>query len=405
VWRSLSFRTVLFLGLAGVVAGALVGSRALVVGALTALLLGTVVAYTRAHVFDRLEYSRCLSRRVVGWGGEVEVRLEVANRKWLPVVWLRLRDQWPAAVEPSGLSVRPSGLRSGRILDQSYSVRWWERVTRRHRGVCRERGVHTFGPALAEAGDPFGFAAVDLELPRVDELVVLPKVLAVPSLPLLVGRPQVDAPARASLARDPTGLVGARPYRPGDPQRVINWRATARRQRLVSNRFEPTLTAQALIALNLRTVRHVYEGLDLEVMERLCVVAASLASGVSSLGFAVGLLSNAHLRNMPGGVVVDPAPGALDEILETLARAVLFPPAPFELLLGLEARTPRDSTEYVVITAMVDEPLAAVIGMLKQEATTHVVFVGEVPTGAGELVDGCVPGDLDWRWADELPLA
>ena len=316
-----------------------------------------------------------------------------------------MRDRWPVAVEPLGFSLRPAGYQMSEILDQSYSVRWWERVSRRHRGVCRERGVHQFGPAIAEAGDPFGVAAVDRELPAVDELIVLPKVLEVPGLPLLVGRPQVDAPARVSLARDPTGLVGARPYRPGDPLRVINWRATARRQRLVSNRFEPTVTAQALIALNLRTVRYFYEGFDAEVMELLCVVAASLAAGLAALGFGVGLLSNAYLTNAPGGVAIDPAPGALDEILETLARVVLYPPSPFEVVLGLEAATPRDSTDYVVVTATLDEALARVVAALRREATTHVVFVGEPPAAYTELVDRRVARDLDWRKADELPLA
>ena len=403
--RSLTFRIVLFWGVVGVVAGILVDSRPLVVGALAALLLGVVVVYARSHVFDGLDYSRSLPRRVVGWGSEIEVRVEVSNRKWLPVVWLRVRDLWPTAVEPVGFSLRPAAQQTSGALVQDFSVRWWERVSRRRRGVCRERGVHEFGPAFAEAGDPLGVAAVDRELPAVDEVVVLPKVLEVPGLPLLVGRPQIETPARVSLARDPTGLVGARPYRPGDPLRVINWRATARRQRLVSNRFEPTVTAQALIALNLRAVRYFYEGVDTEVMELLCVVAASLAAGLAELGFGVGLLSGAYLRNARGGVAIDPAPGALDEILETLARVVLYPPSPFEVLLGPEAAAPRDSTDYVVVTATLDEALARVVAALRREATTHVVFVGEPPAAYSGLVDRRVVRGLDWRTRSELPLA
>ena len=100
---SAQLRTVMVCAVAGVAAGLIVGSRALVVGALTALLLGAVVAYCRRHVFDRLSYSRALSHRVVGWGAEVEVRFEVRNRKWLPVLWMRVRDRWPAAVEPARL--------------------------------------------------------------------------------------------------------------------------------------------------------------------------------------------------------------------------------------------------------------------------------------------------------------
>ena len=403
--RSSELRTVVVCGVVGVVAGLAVGSRALVAGALAALLLGALVAYSRGHVFDRLSYSRSVSRAVVGWGGEVEVRFEVRNRKWLPVLWLHVRDRWPAAVEPQGFATRPAAESTSTVLEQHYSMRWWERVSRRRRGVCRTRGVHVFGPATAEAGDPFGFSAVDRDLPGAERLVVLPKVLTAPALDLLVGRPQLDVPARASLARDPAGLVGARPYRPGDPLRVINWRATARRRQLVSNRFEPTVTTQAMIALNLRTVRYLYESWDAEVMELLCVVAASLAAGVADLGFPVGLLSNALVAGARGGVTVDAAGASLEGVLETLARVVPWPPAPFEGLLDHEAAAPRESTDYVVVTAMLDEPLAAAVAALRSEARTHVVLVGEPPAAHAGLVDRRVPAGIDWREVDELPLA
>jgi len=400
---SVQLRTVAVCAVAGAAAGLAVGSRALVVGAVTALVLCAVVAYCRRHVFDRLSYSRALSHRVVSWGAEVEVRFDVRNRKWLPVLWMHVRDRWPVAVEPLGFALRSSADSTTGTFEQHYSLRWWERVGRRRRGLCRERGVHLFGPAAAEAGDPFGISAVERDLSAVERLVVLPKVLTIPTLELLVGRPQLDVPARASLAHDPTGLIGARPYRPGDPLRVINWRATARRRSLISNRFEPTVTTQAMIALNLRTVRHLYQGWDAEAMELLCVTAASLATGIADLGFAVGLLSNANLAGAPGGVTVEPAqpPG---ELLETLARVVLWPPSPFEHLLDSEAAAPRESTDYVVVTAMLDEPLAAAIAALRSEARTHVVFVGEPPAAQAALVDRRVSADVDWREADELAL-
>jgi uncharacterized protein (DUF58 family) len=405
VLRSAQLRLILVCGALGVVAGVLVHARALVLAALAATLLGAAAAFTRGRLFDGLGYARRLSRPVVGWGDEVEVSLEVTNHKWLPVLWLRLRDRWPAAVEPLGFGVRYSGERTVRILDHTYALRWWERVARRHRGRCRERGVHEFGPATAEAGDPLGVSSVERALPGVDRLLVLPKVLAVPDLVPLFGLPQVDAPARVSLARDPTGLVGSRPYRRGDPPRLINWRATARSRELVTNLFEPTVTAQAMICLNLRAVRHIYEGFDAEVMELLCVVGASLAAGVASLGFAVGLLSNAQLTRAAAGVTIEPTADALGDVLETLARVALWPPMPFERLLAAEAAAPRDATDYLLVTALLDDQLAVEVEALRREATTHVVFVGTPPPELAHLVDRRVDAALDWRSVDALPLA
>ncbi len=287
-------RTILWAALAGLVAAAALHSQALVVATLAAALLAALVVVTRRRVFRAFSFSRTLDRRVVSWGGHLEVTLSLTNAKLLPLVWLRLRDDWPLGLEPHGFALQPARWADCQRLHQTLSLRWFQRVRRHYHVDCVRRGLHWFGPVSFEAGDPFGIAGVVREIEDREPLLVLPRVLAVDGLDLFTGRPLIEAAARRSLARDPAAILGTRPYAAGDPLHVVNWRATARLGALHTNEFEPTSLAAVRLLLDVGVYEHVWQGVDPERVELLCVVAASLAAAFADAGHAVGLASNAR---------------------------------------------------------------------------------------------------------------
>ena len=422
----MTLRGVLLAGLAGAVVAALAGSRLLLFAVLAVTALLALALHARAHLFDRVEYVRELSRTRVPFGSEVEVATSIANRKLVPLVWLHVTDAWPAGVEALGGKVRPAPARGGQTLSQTLFVRWYERVRHRYRVRCVERGVHSFGPATMEASDPFGLGGVEQAVATQSTLVVLPKVLDVPGLDVVLGRPLTGVPAARSLARDPSAFVGVRPYAPGDPLRAVNWRATARTGELHSNVWEPTTQAEVVLLLNAQTHRYVYEGMAPDTIELLCVVAASLAAALDGAGFAVGLASNARLARVRGQAVVAPATGALTEILDVLARVIVYPPPPFETLLADElddvAAAPGDR-EYLLVTPPLHGDAPRLLAQLAERRPVRIVLVGGRGGAAGEPAaagspatagpaaapgwpaDAVVPADFDWRAADALALA
>ena len=96
--------------------------------------------------------------------------------------------------------------------------------------------------------------------------------------------------------RDPSSLIGIRPYRAGDPLKAINWRATARTSGLQTNEFEPSAEAEVLILLNLRVFGFAVAEDRPELIELLCVVAASRPRRLAEEDLAVGLRSNGLIR-------------------------------------------------------------------------------------------------------------
>ena len=397
-------RSIAWAALAGLVVAALLQSGALVFATLAAALFATLVVVSRRRVFRGFTFARTPERRVIGWGGRLEVTMSLTNAKLLPLVWLRVRDQWPLGLEPLGFALERSGWRDSQRLSQTLSLRWYERVRRRYQVRCLQRGLHWFGPAELEAGDPFGIAGVTREISAREEIVVLPKVLDVPDLELLTGRPLVEAPAARSLAHDPTELRGTRPYQPGDGLRSVNWRATARTGGLHTNEFEPTALAATRLLLDVGVFEYVWQGVDPERVELLCVVAASLASAIAARGHAVGLTTNALVGGDWRPVDIEPREGALDDLLETLARVVVMPPDDFSRLLAAEVADETASGDVIVVTAALRPAARALVARLRAERPTTVVFVGRPSADERLEVDAVVPADFDWRTRDALEL-
>jgi uncharacterized protein (DUF58 family) len=397
-------RTAIAAGI-GLFIAALTRSADVAFAALAVLIVSLLTVLVTRRLFTNLEFSRTLSRAVVPWGGDVEVTISVENRKWLPVVWLQVNDDWPTAVQPIGFTLKPSHKPATERLANVLSIGWFQRVRRHYVGRCLMRGVHSFGPAVLEAGDPLGFAEVFAHPTDQRRLIVLPKVLIVDGLDSLLGTPLVATPAQTSFARDPANLIGVRDYRPDDSFRAINWRATARRQIVQVNEFEPSAAARAVILLNMRIYEFAWQGIDPVITELLCVVAASLATALSDSGFAVGLRTNGLVQGSWQAPSVEPAPGSLFEVLDTLARVVTFPPPVFDSLLRDEAGATSEAGERLIITAALDSNLAVLIDRLATEHPVRVIFIGDEPSPAATWPLVRIPPAFDWQHSDVLTLA
>jgi len=388
---------------AAVLAGGLLLSWTLVFLGLALGLLSFLLWLDRRYALERVTYTRSFSQRVVPWGSDVEVVAEIHNRKLLPVLSLEVRDLWPSAVTPLDVELAPNYRPRTETLRLGIALGWYESVRRRMHVRCSQRGLFAFGPVELQAVDLLGVESVLREDPGRHRLTVHPRVLPVTGLGRFVTRLAIERPADASLIRDPAALAGTRGYQAGDPLRDINWRATARSGSLSVNVWEPTQAAEAKILLDLRTYWRVWDGIDPELLELLCVVAGSLADALNRRGFAVGLASNALALGSRDAVNLIPQCGATGPILDALAAVV--PSSPYQFSATLSDHLAVAGPEaHIVITPARTPGLGALIAELHQRSPTLVIAVGEADTLERHLVDAVVPRTFDWRTSESLAV-
>jgi len=351
------------------VIGVLVRYPFVVALAASVLFVLAVAHWWQKHSLDAIHYRRRFHYTRSFPGETVALRIEIENRKILPLSWLRVEDPWPRPVGPQDEStLAPSHDLTQGYLVNLVSLRWFERARRAYTLLFRQRGVYQVGPARLQSGDLFGLYQRDLPDPFVERLTVFPRLLPPEALDLPAQDPFGDQRTRRRLFEDPNRPMGVREYHPEDEFRRVHWPATARTGQLQVKVYQPVSAQVTVICLNVATSPRPWEGVYPALQEHLLQVAATLVDVGLQTGCQVGMISNGCLANSDHPFRIPPSrsPRQLARLLESLAGVTPLVMAPFERFLLHEApRLPYGAT-LVILTAVVTPELAETLLSLKR---------------------------------------
>lgn len=326
--------------------------------------------------YNGVSYKRTFSEDRAFQGETVSLQLEVRNRKLLPLPWLNISDQFPAALPIVGKTITTDPATNIAWMETFWSLAPFQKIRRQIEIDCTERGFFQYGPAKLHTGDGFGFFSGRATFPKWDRLIVYPRIYSVVELNLPTRNPFGDTRATGRLFEDPLRTVGIREWQQSDSMRRIHWKASARHQELLSRIYEPSEEQQTLIFLNVATLERHWYGHIPELQERTISVAGSLAALAVDDRQPVGLIANGTLPGSDQALRLLPgrAPGQLTRILELLAAVTPFAAQPIEeLLLQESPRVPWGAT-LVVVTAIAHEKLLATLMDLAAAGRTVVLI-------------------------------
>lgn len=225
-----------------------------------------------------LVISRTYTRRAF-LGETVSITLTVHNDGRLTIPWVQLSESVPPELRMEEQTQRVISLRGGATDTFGYHVR------------AQQRGYYQLGPLRVVSGDVFGLAQQQLGYLKPDYLTVYPRIVALSHLGLPSRLPFGTVSSHQRLFEDPARPMGARQFRSGDSLRQINWKASAHTQQLLVRTFQPAISLETFLLLDLH--QGDYEHIDRHYStEWAIVVAASLASHLIQQRQPVGLMSN-----------------------------------------------------------------------------------------------------------------
>ncbi len=370
-WIALSLLTVI-LGIAvGEIVISLVGSGVFVAGWL-ARLWGRLA-------LTRLDVAQELSQDHAFVGESIRYRMRISNRKLLPLPWLSLRTEVPEALPPLGRNLEPIGTPKMGRLDRLTGLRWYERLTWEYTIPLNHRGYFAFGRTALRAGDLFGFFTRERVVPTALSLWVYPPILPMEPLGLPTLRPMGEERGADPLFDDPARLRGLRDYQTGDPLRRVDWRATARRQRLQTRTFDPASSPSLLLALNVATMPEAWQGFYGELFERAVAVCASLATAYADARVPFGLVANCTYPGRDGTIrlPMGRAESQMIRALEALAMVDVYAVAPIERVLQEESRRVPQGSSVALVTAIMTPALVVALADLRHRGLpVSVVWAG-----------------------------
>ncbi len=364
---------------------------AIVVVGLVIIVLGGLSRYWSRHLFDRVRFESSMRERRTFIGEAVAFDVHLENKKPLPLPWYEWRigliEQLPAEGEAMAASASP-GLS---WIVRRGALGWYETHDWRFTVRPSERGFHAFGMSTLRSADLLGVFPRTLQNELPQHLIVFPRVFSFEDLGLPSERPFGERRGGNRIFEDPLRIAGLREYRPGDPMRRIDWKATARTGDLQSRVYEPSATQQLYLMVNIDTMEHVWEGYLRDELEMIASVAASVAVWAGGARYAVGLLANGAFPDADRPIRLAPS-RSTDQVARVLeALAVIQPLTMGDLASAIareSGRMPAGST-IVIVAAMIPDALAATLERLQGEG--HSVHLLAVTDRAAAAAPAGVP--------------
>ena len=388
----------------------------LVVGSLVAVVWLAARLWEKL-CFRKVTYERQIGRRRAFIGDDVEYTVSLANDKPLPLIWVEAQDSFPEGLELAGAVVRGTNLETNRHHSTTTSLLPYQKASWTYRMQCVRRGYHRIGPVRMRSSDIFGFAPTEMRLTDVNDVLVYPRVVDLEQLFTPPQHPFGASRGRMPLYHDTSRVMGVRGYRPEDPLKHINWKATARASELQTRVFEPSVSMSVVVAVNGSTSDYVWMGTNRRLFERVITAAASAAAFADRLGYSYGLISNvvASYSGKWLSVPVGASSAQLPMILESLAMA-----APYVISTLPEVfRAERDSlpagATVWFVTSVLSESLQRQLAIFSNRCyRVSVIFAGdgEPPEQVGgfpvikmgHLLDSLPEDDTRWEEAPAIAV-
>ena len=214
-----------------------------------------------------IQVVRTLSADNLYKGDDLYVELEITNPSWRRTQQLEIYDNVPHEMKlRSGLNYMRVNLGPGETTRVRYVLR------------CPLRGHYSIGQISIRYRDSFNLFSQEMYVDHRSDLIVFPQVREIEEALVRSRTPKMYTGATTLRTPGPgTEFFSLREYVPGDPFKIINWKAFARTGQLIVNEKCRDAVTDVFILVDSRDISRIGTVLK-NPLEVGTVAAASLAS-------------------------------------------------------------------------------------------------------------------------------
>ncbi len=314
---------------------------------ISVLLFAAVRILYRKLWQDGLQVEIDFPDRIVREGERSRLQEVITNDKWLPLPLLQVKFAITRTFLFTGIS--ESDVTDQYYRSEYFALRAFERISRTYPFTCQRRGLFGMKNMDIICKDLFMSEGMYDTREHAATLLVLPKRVPMQEIPLDALKLLGEIECSLKLQEDPFAFAMIREYQPYDSMHAINWKVSARMDKLMVNTFHTTLQKELVIFVNLSTNAALYEE---RIREDLIRIAATLSAYFVEKKIPVALVSNGCdiLTHDPVKVAAGADRTHIRTLESALARIDLSLPMPeiTELLKEREQSERRE--EFLLIT-------------------------------------------------------
>ncbi|WP_078415058.1 DUF58 domain-containing protein [Priestia abyssalis] len=307
------------------------------------------------YPLHRLEVNRKLNKRVYQKGDEFTATITITRKGYFPLLYMIIQDELPLHLE------NHYGKTTSKIMVFPF---FRKKIQIQYSLFALPRGEHLFKGVRLKTGDFFGLVTKEAYNQKEEIYLVYPKVTEV-ELPALFTEYEQGEQASGSVLHHGGGIVsGIREYQAGDRFSWIDWKASARKNALVSKEFEQQTTNRLTVVMDAST-RY---GLESRI-----TFAASILSGYVKAEREIQFIS------LGEKIYIQPLQNPLSHLREVLYHLTImqgeaisrFP----EMLHQEWSKWPLEGSALLIVTEMNKPFMFTVEAMIERGCHVFIVMV------------------------------
>jgi len=297
------------------------------------LVQGAVYRFLALH---GLTYSCTILHNKIFEGETNELLEVIENRKYLPILWMKVETRFSETM----LFTKNDNTRvSAGVFHRSVlTIPPLRRIKRVYKIVCTKRGYYPLGSATVTTGDLLGLVNKSLSYIPENGLYVYPIPLTQRELNLPARSFLGDVVVKRFFLPDPFMPAGIRDYAPGDPQNLINWKASAKTGKLVVQKCNYTSDSKLMVFFNVDYSAKSWDNtgpMKTTALEYAVRLLATVLDFSVSYGQLTALRTNAVSLRSKNEITVPPAMGKIqkEELFAAMAEIQFVHTRSFQMLL------------------------------------------------------------------------
>jgi uncharacterized protein (DUF58 family) len=303
---------------------------------------------------NELEISRQISNTDYSAGEPLHVIVNVKRNSYFPIFYLLIEDQLEDPLKYSQQKKKAKALvLPGFKKEFSYEYMIDE----------LPRGEHLFFGFIVRTGDILGLVEKEKYHKNESKIIVYPAYTELQYRPFETHFDQGMTASRERVQRDTTMAIGVRDYQPGDRFSWINWKASAKRNEIMTKEFEQRQSHDVFVVMDCSPDKH-FEG--------VVSFTASLLRAVLKKGAQTGLLTISRDR---ASFPIRGGEDQLHQLFYHLARIEAKSSSSFEKVLETEGMFVQQTVSFLLVTAQLTKPLIEKAGFLGQRKGKITLFL------------------------------
>ncbi|MDZ5474408.1 DUF58 domain-containing protein [Bacillus sp. 31A1R] len=234
------------------------------------------------------------------------------------------------------------------------------------------RGEHQFQSVRVKIGDLLGLIEKEYIVETNDRIIVYPSYEDIVYRPFANHYDQGMTASKERVQRDTSMAIGIREYQPGDKFSWINWKATAKRNDIMTKEFEQRQSHDVFVLMDCAPEKR---------FEAIVSFTASIVRAILRKGAQVGFMSQSEDRvafAFRGGEVHQ------QKVFYHLAKVKDNCPVTFDKVLESETFLSQQSISLMLVTSQLSKTLIEKAGFFASRKGFITIFLlkqdGESPS-------------------------